>query len=60
MLSAAMMLRFGLKEVSAADAIEQAVQAALAEDATKDLGGSRGTNAFTDAVIKLLPVPASA
>ncbi len=56
MLSAAMMLRFGLKEVAAADAIEQAVQAALAEDPTKDLGGTRGTRDFTNAVIKALPV----
>ena len=58
LLSAAMMLRFGLKEVDAADAVEKAVQAALAEDATKDLGGTRGTKAFTDAVVKALPVPA--
>lgn len=60
MLSAAMMLRFGLKETTAADAIEQAVQAALAEDPTKDLGGTRGTASFTDAVIKALPVVATA
>jgi 3-isopropylmalate dehydrogenase len=60
MLSAAMMLRFGLKEVGAAVAIEKAVQTALAEDPTKDLGGSRGTRAFTDAVIKTLPSPAVA
>jgi 3-isopropylmalate dehydrogenase len=56
MLSAAMMLRFGLKEVAAADAIEKAVQAALAENPTKDLGGSRGTIEFTEAVVKALPV----
>lgn len=56
LLSAAMMLRFGLKEVAAAAAIEQAVQAALAEDPTKDLGGTRGTKAFTQAVIAKLPV----
>ena len=55
LLSAAMMLRFGLKEVDAADAIEAAVQAALAEDSTKDLGGSRGTVAFTQAVIEATP-----
>jgi 3-isopropylmalate dehydrogenase len=55
MLSAAMMLRFGLKEGAAADAIEKAVQAALGENPTKDLGGSRGTAEFTKAVIKTLP-----
>ncbi|MCA9837740.1 MAG: 3-isopropylmalate dehydrogenase [Trueperaceae bacterium] len=59
LLSAAMMLRFGLKEVDAADAVEKAVQAALAEDATKDLGGTRGTKAFTDAVIQVLPTAAA-
>ena len=60
MLSAAMMLRYGLEEPEAADAIEQAVQAALAEDPTQDLGGSRGTRAFTEAVIRALPTPAPA
>jgi 3-isopropylmalate dehydrogenase len=53
-LSAAMMLRHGLNEPAAADALEAAVQAALAEDATVDLGGSRGTAAFTAAVIQQL------
>lgn len=58
MLSAALMLRYGLQENEAADAIETAVQAALADDPTKDLGGSRGTAAFTEAVIKMLqPTP---
>lgn len=57
MLSAAMMLRFGLKEVEAANAIEGAVQAALADNPTKDLGGSRGTAAFTEAVVASLPTP---
>ena len=56
LLSAAMMLRFGLKETAAADALEAAVKTALAENPTKDLGGLRGTRAFTDAVIKALPV----
>lgn len=55
MLSAAMMLRHGLGEPEAAEAIEVAVQRALADDATKDLGGGRGTRAFTDAVIAALP-----
>jgi 3-isopropylmalate dehydrogenase len=55
MLSAAMMLRYGFAEVAAADAIEQAVQHALAEDPTQDLGGTRGTQALTEAVIAALP-----
>ena len=60
MLSAAMMLRHGLGEADAADAVEKAVQRALSEDPTKDLGGSRGTAAFTEAVIEGLPTPARA
>lgn len=55
MLSAAMMLRHGLNEPAAADALEVAVQTALAENPTVDLGGSRGTRAFTDAVIAAIP-----
>jgi 3-isopropylmalate dehydrogenase len=55
MLSAAMMLKYGLGQPEAAEAIEGAVQRALAEEPTKDLGGSRGTGAFTEAVIKALP-----
>lgn len=55
MLSAAMMLRFGLGEAPAADALENAVRAALAEDPTRDLGGGRGTRAFTDAVVAHFP-----
>ena len=54
MLSAAMMLRYGLQEPRAANAIETAVQAALFEDPTKDLGGSRRTAAFTAATIRAL------
>ncbi|UCH27808.1 MAG: 3-isopropylmalate dehydrogenase [Trueperaceae bacterium] len=57
MLSAAMMLRFGLREGAAADAIEEAVQQALAEDPTQDLGGTRNTSAFTEAVSAALPIP---
>jgi 3-isopropylmalate dehydrogenase len=60
MLSAAMMLRFGLKETEAADAIEQAVQLALKDNPTRDLGGTQGTQAFTAAVIAALPVKATA
>lgn len=52
MLSAAMMLKYGLEQTAAAEAIESAVQRALLEEPTKDLGGSRGTAAFTAAVIK--------
>lgn len=57
MLSAAMMLRFGLGEPDAADALEAAVQAALADDPTTDLGGSRTTAAFTAAVVAGLAAP---
>ncbi len=57
MLSAAMMLRHGLDAPEAADAVEGAVQQALLDDPTKDLGGSRGTEAFTAAVIQKLPSP---
>lgn len=51
MLSAAMMLRYGLNEEAAATAIERAVERALAENPTKDLGGTLGTQAFTEAVV---------
>ncbi|MBS3967876.1 MAG: 3-isopropylmalate dehydrogenase [Truepera sp.] len=54
MLSAAMMLRYGLNEEAAAKAIEQAVERALAENPTKDLGGTRGTQAFTEAVVRAI------
>ena len=57
-LSAAMMLRHGLDEAEAADAVEGAVGRALSEDPTKDLGGSRGTAAFTEAVVEGLRAPA--
>ncbi len=51
MLSAAMMLRYGLEQHEAAEAVEKAVQKALSEDPTKDLGGSRDTASFTKAVV---------
>ncbi len=60
MLSAAMLLRFGLGEAAAADALEGAVQAALADDPTTDLGGSRTTAAFTAAVVDRLRTAAPA
>jgi 3-isopropylmalate dehydrogenase len=56
MLSAALMLRHGLDAAAAADDLEAAVRRALAEDPTVDLGGGRGTAAFTRAVIDALPV----
>jgi 3-isopropylmalate dehydrogenase len=55
LLSAAMMLRFGLAAPEAADALASAVRTALAQDPTRDLGGTRGTRAFTDAVVAALP-----
>ncbi|HET8985445.1 MAG TPA: 3-isopropylmalate dehydrogenase [Trueperaceae bacterium] len=54
MLSAAMMLRYSFDDAAAASALEQAVQAALADDPTVDLGGSRNTAAFTSAVKEAL------
>ena len=54
MLSAAMMLRYSFDDNVAASAVEQAVQTALAEDPTVDLGGTRGTAAFTAAVASAL------
>ena len=61
LLSAALMLRHGLGEQAAAGALEAAVQAALEQDATVDLGGSRGTEAFTQAVVQALQAaPATA
>ena len=59
MLSAAMMLRHSFDESEAALALERAVQAALADDPTRDLGGNRGTGAFTAAVTAAL-APAAA
>jgi 3-isopropylmalate dehydrogenase len=60
MLSSAMMLRYGLKEHAAAEVIEKAVQAALFENPTRDLGGTCGTAEFTKAVINALPVATTA
>lgn len=55
LLSAAMLLRFALGASEAADALEGAVRSALAENPTRDLGGSRSTAEFTAAVIAALP-----
>jgi 3-isopropylmalate dehydrogenase len=60
MLSAAMMLRYGLKELEAADAIDKAVQKALFANPTKDLGGTAGTASFTQSVLSSLVIPAKA
>lgn len=49
-LSAAMMLRHSLERPDAATAVEDAVQTALGQDPTVDLGGSRNTEQFTQAV----------
>jgi len=51
MLSVALMLRHSLGAPEAAAALEAAVAHALAEDPTTDLGGTRTTAAFTDAVV---------
>ncbi len=51
MLSAALMLRHSLEAPEAAAALESAVAAALAADPTPDLGGTRSTAEFTDAVV---------
>ncbi|MEZ4630165.1 MAG: 3-isopropylmalate dehydrogenase [Deinococcales bacterium] len=60
MLSAAMMLRHGLNQNEAASAIEAAVQVALKDNPTKDLGGQRGTDSFTEAVMAALKLPQTA
>jgi len=59
-LSAAMMLRYGLGESAAAGDLERAVQLALADDPTVDLGGTRNTAAFTAAVIEKVGAQAKA
>ncbi|GJL93429.1 3-isopropylmalate dehydrogenase [Hyphococcus sp.] len=54
-LSAAMLLRHSLKEITAADAIEAAVSKALAAGrGTSDIGGNDNTASFTDAVVELI------
>ena len=60
MLSVAMLLRHSFGAVDAAAEVELAVQRALADDPTRDLGGTRGTRAFTDAVIEALAPAAAA
>ena len=60
LLSSAMMLRHGLEAGEAADELEMAVTAALSDDPTLDLGGSRGTDAFVAAVLAALPTAGGA
>jgi 3-isopropylmalate dehydrogenase len=62
-LSVALMLRISLGEAAAADAVEQAVDAAIDSGArTRDLGADDDraltTREMTDRVVDLLPVPA--
>jgi 3-isopropylmalate dehydrogenase len=52
--STAMMLAYGLGEPEQAAALERAVDVALAEAPTPDLGGSATTEEFTTAVLKAL------
>jgi 3-isopropylmalate dehydrogenase len=49
--SVALMLRHGLHRPEDADALERAVDAALGDAPTPDLGGTATTNAFGDAVL---------
>ncbi|MEW6504937.1 MAG: 3-isopropylmalate dehydrogenase [Chloroflexota bacterium] len=54
-LSAALLLRYALKQEQAARAVEQAVERALQEGCrTRDLGGSLSTQEMTDAVLDRL------
>jgi 3-isopropylmalate dehydrogenase len=52
--SAALMLRHGLDEPAEAERLEAAVDAALAETPTPDLGGRATTADFADAVLRAL------
>ena len=53
-LSAAMMLEYSFKRLDVADKISSAVKKALFSNPTRDLGGTAGTDEFTDAVLKQL------
>lgn len=53
-LSAAMMLRYSLNRVEAAERIEVAVASALRSNPTKDIGGQAGTVEFTNSVLAAL------
>jgi 3-isopropylmalate dehydrogenase len=52
--STAMMLAYGLGEPEQAGALERAVDVAIAEAPTPDLGGSATTEEFTEAVLRAL------
>jgi 3-isopropylmalate dehydrogenase len=52
--SAAMMLAYGLGDLDQAGILERAVDSAIAEAPTPDLGGSATTEEFTDAVLRAL------
>ncbi len=60
LLSGAMMLRHSLDQSEAAKVIDDAVQTALKENPTGDLGGSAGTAEFTKTVIAALKLPEKA
>ena len=49
-----MMLRYGCGQAGAAEAIDNAVQIALAKGSTKDLGGNLTTTDMTQAIIEAL------
>ncbi len=53
-LSAAMLLRHSWESDEAAGEVEAAVRAALALNPTRDLGGTAGTEAFTNSVLENL------
>lgn len=59
-LSAAMLLRHSWGAEAAAAEVEAAVQNALAQNPTRDLGGTAGTVEFTDAVMTALGTAAVA
>jgi 3-isopropylmalate dehydrogenase len=52
--STALLLRHGLDREAEADALERAVDAALVEAPTADLGGSHTTREAGDAVLRRL------
>ena len=52
--STALMLRYGLGRPAEADALERAVDAAIVEAPTPDLGGSASTSVMGDAVLRSL------
>ncbi|CAM3652992.1 3-isopropylmalate dehydrogenase [Deinococcus frigens] len=56
-MSAAMLLRHGLKRSDAANQIERAVALALREEPTRDLGGRADTKSFTNAVLEAMGTP---